>query len=381
MKPMLQIVSLTEPKIDKISLEKYRLLKNALIVLLLPPYGKWPEEMKKEGIEVSLIKLNELSDTLEKRTEGESGGKRLVLAIPAYVLPESFLIKNINSLVKDYYDISLQPLPSADRLDRLISIMAELRSIRGCPWDKEQTHQSLKKYLIEETYEVIDAIDKGDLHNLCEELGDLLLQVVFHAQIAAEKNNFTMDNIIEGISEKLIRRHPHVFGDIVADTSAEVLENWDKIKVQEKEEEHRKRERENDYFNIPSGLPALMYAEKTQKKAAKIGFDWQSYEGPLAKVEEERTELAEAIELGAGVEDELGDLLFSIVNLSRFLQVDSEEALRYSTQKFQGRFIKMLKLIQEKRLNPEHLELKEMDIYWEEAKNEGKNSKTKLFCQ
>ncbi len=148
--------------------------------------------------------------------------------------------------------------------------MAELRSIRGCPWDKEQTHQSLKKYLIEETYEVIDAIDKGDLHNLCEELGDLLLQVVFHAQIAAEKNNFTMDNIIEGISEKLIRRHPHVFGDIVADTSAEVLENWDKIKVQEKEEEHRKRERENDYFNIPSGLPALMYAEKTQKKAAKL---------------------------------------------------------------------------------------------------------------
>lgn len=368
MKPLLRIVSLAEPTMEKVSLEKYRLLKNSSRVLILPPYGKWPEEMQKEGIEVSIIKLDELKDILKQIINKDFDGREVALVIPRYVLPESSFVKNIQISAKEYCDILLQPLPDTGKLDRLESIMAELRSSQGCPWDKEQTHESLKKYLIEETYEVIEAIEKGDLHNLCEELGDLLLQVVFHAQIAAEKSDFSMDNVIEGISEKLIRRHPHVFGDIVADTSAEVLINWDKIKIQEKRTTEGLGEEKDDYFNIPFGLPALMYAEKAQKKAAKIGFDWESYEGPLAKIEEERAELTEAIEQGKGVGDELGDLLFSVVNLSRFLHVDSEEALRYSTQKFKGRFIKMLKLIEEENLNPEHMKLDEMDSYWEKAK-------------
>lgn len=244
--------------------------------------------------------------------------------------------------------------------------MAELRSRQGCPWDKEQTHESLKKYLIEETYEVIEAIEIGDLHNFCEELGDLLLQIIFHAQIATENGGFDISKIIEGIAEKLIRRHPHVFGNEAAATSTEVLESWEKIKRAEKKDQVETGG--TDYFHLPLGLPSLMLAEKTQKKAGKAGFDWDSYEGPLAKVEEETAELKQAIALGMGREEELGDLLFSIVNLARFFQIDSEEALRSSTQKFQKRFRKMLELMAEKNLSPEGMDLEQFDIYWEQAK-------------
>jgi tetrapyrrole methylase family protein/MazG family protein len=247
--------------------------------------------------------------------------------------------------------------------------MSELRQGWGCPWDREQNHLSLKKYLIEEAYEVIEAIDSNNMHNLCEELGDLLLQVVFHAQIAQEDNQFSVFDVLEGISDKLVRRHPHVFGTVVAETCDEVLFNWDAIKRSEKAGQI-----ENvNHFDIPESLPALLLAEKTQKKAAKVGFDWDGYQGPLDKVREELLELEREIGNHERLEDEFGDLLFSIVNLSRPLNLNAEDALRKGTKKFQARFNKMLEKTNEANLKLSDLTLQEMDFYWDKVKNEEKS--------
>ncbi|MBC2727828.1 nucleoside triphosphate pyrophosphohydrolase [Desulfosporosinus sp.] len=264
--------------------------------------------------------------------------------------------------------VVLQPNSDVISFNKLAKVMKTLRSEGGCAWDREQTHDTLKKYLIEESYEVLDAIDKQDMYNLCEELGDLLLQVVFHAQIASESGVFEIRDVLREVIQKMIRRHPHVFGEEKAETADDVILTWDRIKSIEKEDNQRL-----DFFNDPKGLPALMWASSTQHRVAKVGFDWSDLEGPWSKVQEELQELESALAEGIGIREELGDLLFSIVNLSRYLKFDTEEVLRDTIHKFQSRFLKMVELSREKGLIFERLSLDEMDTFWEKAKSQEKS--------
>lgn len=251
-------------------------------------------------------------------------------------------------------------------IDDLREIMSILRSPGGCPWDREQNHASIKKSLIEETYEVIEAINKEDDYLLCEELGDVLLQVVFHAQMAQERNAFGFDEVTDGICKKLIERHPHVFGDIKVDNSAEVLVNWEQIKSQSK----NRKTQTDKMLSVPRELPALMRSTKLQEKAAKVGFDWDNADGAFDKIDEEARELKEAYKSGETehIKEELGDLLFSVVNVSRFLDVDAEEALTFSADKFLNRFAVVEKLADERGIDMKSSPIEELDRLWDEAK-------------
>ena len=251
-------------------------------------------------------------------------------------------------------------------IDDLREIMSILRSPGGCPWDREQNHASIKKSLIEETYEVIEAINKEDDVLLCEELGDVLLQVVFHAQMAQERNAFGFDEITDGICKKLIERHPHVFGDIKVENSAEVLVNWEQIKSQSK----NRKTQTDKMLSVPRELPALMRSTKLQEKAAKVGFDWDNADGAFDKIDEEARELKEAYKSGETehIKEELGDLLFSVVNVSRFLDVDAEEALTFSADKFLNRFAVVEKLADERGIDMKSSPIEELDRLWDEAK-------------
>lgn len=271
--------------------------------------------------------------------------------------------------------IVLPPNPDVISLFKLAKVMTILRSEEGCPWDREQTHDTLKPCLIEESYEVLDAIEKHDMHNFCEELGDLLLQVVFHAQLASEASEFELQDVLRGIIQKLIRRHPHVFGVEKLETASEVILTWDKIKLEEKASQNDDRA----FFNDPKGLPALMWAFSTQRRAAKVGFDWSDIDGPWRKVQEELQELKSALADGIGIREELGDLMFAIVNLSRFLEFDAEEVLRDTIHKFQGRFLKMVELSRKAGLKFEQLSLDEMDVFWEKAKSQEKGNKVNVL--
>jgi len=251
-------------------------------------------------------------------------------------------------------------------LNPILNVMAKLRSNEGCIWDIEQTHSSLRRYIVEEVYEVLEAIDLQEGELLCEELGDLLLQIVFHARIAEEAKVFTMQQVIDGIAEKMIRRHPHVFGDTSVRDAGEVVLNWDAIKKQE-----HGNERPSVLDGIPKGLPSLMRAYKLQAKAAKVGFDWDRIEPVWDKIYEELNELKDACSQGqaANMEAELGDVLFSIVNLARFLKIDSEVALNSTNNKFRRRFLYIENRMKEKMLKWENMSLKQLDFLWEEAKS------------
>lgn len=256
-----------------------------------------------------------------------------------------------------------------EAFERLVEIMRRLRAPDGCPWDREQTHETLKPYLIEETYEVLDAIDDGNAKELAEELGDVLLQVVFHAQVAAEAGTFDVSDVANAISDKLERRHPHVFGNVQADTAAEVLENWDAIKRQEKTNKGQNEKGLLD--SVPRHLPALLRAENLQKKAARVGFDWDQLEEVTAKAREEVDEFVETVEEKASedrVVEELGDLLFSIVNVARFVGVSPEDALTRTNRKFVRRFRYIEEKLAERGLSPEEATLEQMDTFWDEAK-------------
>lgn len=250
-------------------------------------------------------------------------------------------------------------------IDQLIDIVAKLRGPGGCPWDREQTHATLRAGLIEEAYEVAEAINNADDANLREELGDLLLQSVFHAQIAHEEGRFDFDQVARGIAEKLVRRHPHVFGDDACADSAAVLKRWDEIKRAEKGERP-----ESVLDGISAGLPALLRAEKVQKKAARIGFDWPDAAPVFDKLREEIAELeAEfAADNPAAIEDEIGDLLFSVVNLARKLHIDAEPALQRATEKFSVRFKAVEALARERGITLEGKPLAELDALWDEVK-------------
>jgi MazG family protein len=248
-------------------------------------------------------------------------------------------------------------------IDRLKQIVERLRSPDGCPWDREQTHASLKPHIIEECYELIEAIDDQDDEGMQEELGDVLLQVVLHAQMASEEGRFDFDSVAEVISEKLIRRHPHVFGDSKLATSDAVLKQWDAIKRGEK------TDRESALDGVPRGLPGLAKAQKMQSKAARAGFDWPDAVGPLEKVKEEIREIEQA-GTGEKLAEELGDLLFSVVNFARKSKLDAEELLQAANGKFSDRFRKMEALAAARGLNFSSLTLSEMDQLWNEVKAE-----------
>jgi MazG family protein len=268
------------------------------------------------------------------------------------------------------------PLPktAADALDprftplqQLLRIMARLRAPDGCPWDREQNHTTLRHTVIEEAYEVAAAINSGDDANLREELGDLLLQVVFHAQMASEEKRFDFDAVARAIVEKLVRRHPHVFGSENASDSAAVLARWEEIKRAEK---GAPAENASALDGVSEGLPGLMRAEKIQKKAAKVGFDWAETPPILAKIREETAEVETALARGdqSAIEDEIGDLLFAVVNLARKVKVDGEVALQRATDKFATRFRALEALARERALVLEKMTLAEMDQLWDEVK-------------
>lgn len=245
---------------------------------------------------------------------------------------------------------------------RFVEITKRLR--KECPWDKEQTHQSIRHSLIEETYEVVEAIDNNNLNELRKELGDLLLHVVFHANIAEEQNEFTLEEVITGITEKLIFRHPHIFGDAKVKDAAHVKQNWEKLKMKEG--------RQSLMDGVPKELPALLRAHRLTDKASKVGFDWEKKEDAWKKVDEEMAELHRAIESGKqnDVEAEFGDLLFSLVNYSRFIEVNPENALRQTVEKFITRFQHIEKRLKEMGKDIHSSSLEEMDKLWEEAKRQ-----------
>ncbi len=253
-------------------------------------------------------------------------------------------------------------------IDDLLKIMEILRSEEGCPWDKQQTHDSIRNNFLEEAYEVVDAIDRDNKVDLKEELGDCLLQVVFHSQIAKENGDFDIEGVADGICKKLILRHPHIFGEVQADTAEKVLDNWDKIKMTEKGQQSYT----DTLKSVPKAFPALMRATKVQKRAAKANFDWEDVYEPLMKVGEELSELEEAVEDGCPykISEEFGDMLFAAVNVSRFLKVDAEQTLANATDKFIKRFEKVEQKVEEKGIDMKNATLEELDAVWDEVKSE-----------
>ncbi|MCB0391256.1 MAG: nucleoside triphosphate pyrophosphohydrolase [Bdellovibrionales bacterium] len=249
----------------------------------------------------------------------------------------------------------------------LTDVVEALRGPDGCPWDKEQTHQSLTQYAIEEAFELAEAIDQGSQKDLIEELGDLLLQVVLHSEIARQEKRFSIEDVILSINEKMVRRHPHVFADVKADTSEEVIENWQKIKEQEKTE-HSK----SFSFNIPKNIPALIKSQKIGQKTHKYNFDWNTPQQVVEKIEEELQELKEAIAHKNSNEQqhELGDLLFSTAQLARHLNFDAEQALRKTNTRFETRFAKMHEYAKAESKDFHILTPEELEAYWEKAKIE-----------
>lgn len=257
--------------------------------------------------------------------------------------------------IKDNYDIN-------DFL-RLITV---LRSPGGCPWDRKQTHESIKKNFIEETYEVVEAINKADAQSLREELGDVLLQVAMHSEMESEKGSFDFNDVVNDICKKLIVRHPHVFGDVAAQSSDEALQSWDQVKLKTK----GMKKQSEAIIKVPREFPALMRAQKVQEKAAKAGFDWDNVNGAVEKLHEEIDELETALAAGVGkdIEEEFGDVLFSCVNVSRFIGADSEEALTASTDKFIKRYLLVEQLAADDGVDMKSASIEELDKLWNKAK-------------
>lgn len=261
----------------------------------------------------------------------------------------------------------MQQTEAAKALQRLLSIMARLRGPDGCPWDTEQTPETLKPFLLEECYETLEAIDNGQPAEICEELGDLLLQIVFQARIHEERSDFSMVDVITGIADKLERRHPHVFGNIECKTPADVSAQWETIKKQEKETLGKA---ETTLGSIPKSLPALMHAKKLTERASRAGFDWPEIDGAFAKVREEMAELEEALreDHQQSIENELGDLLFATTNLGRYLNIDAEEALRKTVGRFIFRFGHVESSLEKSGRSLRKASLAEMETLWREAK-------------
>jgi len=291
---------------------------------------------------------------------------------------------------------------TGERFEKAVQIMRRLREPGGWPWDREQTFDSIKPYTIEETYEVLEAIDKRDWTELSGELGDLLLQVLFYSQMAKEDGSFSIDDVLDGLSNKLVRRHPHVFGDVQADTSSEVLKNWEAIKAQEKRQllaeqgDHADTDGPKSILaNVSTSMPSLLEAYKLSSRAAQVGFDWPNIEGLFDKLDEEIRELHEQLQefpppgpsprargvAGSGrpeipealrkrLEEEVGDLLFVVVNIARYLSLDSESALKRTNRKFRRRFQWMEQQLHQAGRTPEQATVEELEILWQQAKQQ-----------
>lgn len=254
-----------------------------------------------------------------------------------------------------------------NNFQKLLDIMAALRSENGCPWDREQTRESLKPFLIEETYEVLEALDEGSPEKIKEELGDLLFQIVFHCQIAKEQGEFDMDDVIKKIADKMIARHPHVFGEAEFETSEEVLKQWEERKKEEG------KLRESILEGIPKELPSLLRAQRLQARAARVGFDWKRVEDVIEKLEEELQEFKVALKNNKNqkeIENELGDIFFVLVNISRFVGVNPEDALRKTISKFISRFRYIEMKAKDTGKSLSDMTLEEMDALWNEAKKQ-----------
>jgi nucleoside triphosphate diphosphatase len=293
-------------------------------------------------------------------------------------------------------------LTTGERFERAVAIMERLRAPGGCPWDREQTFDSIKPYTLEETYEVLEAIDNRDWPELAGELGDLLLQVLFYAEMAEEQGSFSIDDVLDRLSNKLIHRHPHVFGDVKADTSAEVKRNWEALKIEERKQREPTGVPENQrsvLAGVSSKIPALLEASKISSRAAQIGFDWPNVEGLFEKLQEETVELREHLEeypapgprpqargiagsgravipekLQAKLEEEVGDLFFVLVNVARYLSVDPESALRKTNRKFRRRFEWMEERLHASGQSADQASMEELEALWQQAKAEERRS-------
>lgn len=315
---------------------------------------------------IKLTLMERLPDDYEVVIVSAAGSSNERLErVPLYELDRKVTLDNLTS-------VYVPPVQDEQILlknfSKLREIIAVLRGPNGCPWDKEQTHESLKKYLIEETYEVIEAIDSGDIDHLVEELGDVLLQVMLHAQIGEDDGYFAIEDVIEVLSEKMIRRHPHVFGNRVVEDSEEVLRNWQEIKKQEK------GETETSLLDgISMSMPNLLRAYEIQKKAAKVGFDWQEITPALEKVKEELEEFENEIKTASldNAKKEFGDILFAFVNVARFLKIHPEEALFETNEKFIRRFGYIEEKVKNSEKPIEDHSLEELDRFWDEAKSKG----------
>lgn len=289
---------------------------------------------------------------------GISGEER-IQKVPLYELDRQDVYSNLTTV---YVPPVKEEKVFYRRFDYLTGIIEKLRSPQGCPWDREQTHQSLRPYLLEETYELLDALNEGDPEAMLEELGDLLLQILLHAQIAKEEGTFDIAEVIETLSTKMIRRHPHVFGDVKVESAEQVVKNWDKIKQQEKGEK-----KQSILDGIPKSYPAMLRAFKQQKKAEKAGFDWGDVSGVYEKVLEEMEELKKA-ESPDEREKEYGDLLFTVISLARFYKIDPEAALQKACRKFYQRFTYLEERAKELGKPLAEMDMSVLDQWWEEAK-------------
>ena len=298
------------------------------------------------------------------------------------------------------------PDSTGERFQRAVSIMARLRAPGGCPWDREQTFDSIKPYTLEETYEVLEAIDNRDWEELTGELGDLLLQVLFYAQMAKEQGTFSIDEVLDRLSNKLVDRHPHVFGEVKAETSSDVLRNWEALKAEEKKKRleagggkaaQNAENPQSILAGVPTAIPALLEAYKLSSRAAHVGFDWPNVDGLFEKLHEETEELREQLkefpepgprphargvagsgrpripeELRERLEDEVGDLFFVLVNIARYLSLDPESALRKTNRKFKQRFQWMEEQLRASRRGPQQASMEELESLWQQAKQQEK---------
>ncbi|MGA9225278.1 MAG: nucleoside triphosphate pyrophosphohydrolase [Mesobacillus sp.] len=317
--------------------------------------------------EVKLTLMEKLPDEYEVYIVTAAGSKdEVIRKVPLYELDREMELSNLTSV---YVPPAEEEQILYKDFSKLRGIISILRGPNGCPWDKKQTHQSLKKYLIEESYELIEAIDNEDIDHMIEELGDVLLQVMLHAQIGEDEGYFTIDDVIEGVSAKMVRRHPHVFGDKTAENEEEVMKNWQEIKEQEKGGAVKSL-----LEGAGKGLPNLLKAYELQKEAAKVGFDWKTAAPILDKVKEEIDELSAEITEKGKLEDiqlEYGDLLFALVNFARHYDMNPEEALFKANQKFMRRFAYIEQRAAENGKSVDSYSLEELDSFWNEAKKQG----------
>lgn len=312
--------------------------------------------------EVKLNLLEDLPADYEVTIVEAAGTKQeKLVTLPLEDLDRSVEVNNLTSV----YVPPVSHDKLSHRFSRLVEVMVTLRGPNGCAWDQKQTHESLREHTIEEVYELIDAIDKEDDENIIEELGDLLMHIVLHSQIGTDSGYFSIDDVIHSITEKMIRRHPHVFGEAKADSISEVITNWELLKKEEKG-----KDREMVFDGIPHHLPSLAKAYKLQQKAAKVGFDWTEATEVWDKLEEEIAEVKEAISSGitTDIEDEFGDVLFVIANLTRYYKINPEIALNRANQKFRSRFTYVEEKVKESGEKWEDISLGEMEIFWQEAK-------------